>query len=66
MITITSKPCPDCRETIQVNVAESQLAAYNAGAHIQYAFSNMDADTRERFITGYCSPCWDKLFGKED
>ncbi len=65
MPTITSKRCPKCKETVTRTVTAAQLSAYNNGAHIQDAFPQMSADDRERFITGYCPKCWDKMF-KED
>ena len=59
----TSKPCPKCAGTIQVEVSSKNLFDYNQGALIQNAFPNLTAEQRERFQTGYCPPCWKNLFG---
>lgn len=60
--TVTSHPCPTCDETITTTVEPQQLFAYNQGAFAQVVLPHLSLDDRERFISGYCAPCWDKLF----
>jgi hypothetical protein len=62
MGVIRSRSCPHCHESIKVEVPDEGIKAFQEGAFIQDAFPELDAATRERFITGYCGPCWDRLF----
>jgi len=62
--TIPTLPCPGCGKVIHVAVTREQydeLTSPNR-RNIQRILPDKDADTRERFITGYCPPCWDMLF----
>lgn len=63
---ITSLPCPACGETLTVEATSQQNWDYNHNAHIQRVFPEMSAADRERFISGYCGPDWDKMFGMGD
>lgn len=58
----TSKPCPKCEGVISVEVSSQNLFDYNQGALIQQAFPHLTAEVRERFQSGYCPPCWKKIF----
>jgi len=66
MPTITSKRCPRCKSTKQLEVSFAQLLQYERGAQIQDAFPHLSADDRERFITGYCPKCWNSIFHNVD
>lgn len=62
-----SLPCPGCgaRAGIMVNADEVSALDLRRGARgnrIQVVLWRFDANLRERFISGYCVPCWDKLF----
>jgi hypothetical protein len=59
---MVSKPCPMCNETFTAEIKGEELFAYNNGALIQNAFPNLTASERERFKSGYCGTCWEKLF----
>jgi hypothetical protein len=63
---VSSLPCPDCKQTLVVALRSDHLYKYNQGAHITEVFPGMSDDDRERFITGYCGPCWDVLFPEEE
>jgi L-lactate utilization protein LutB len=65
---VSSLPCPDCKQVLTVKLPAQRLFYYNQGASISEVFpeSEMSDDDRERFITGLCGPCWDKLFPDED
>lgn len=58
----TSKACPTCNETTNVEISSQNLFDYNQGALIQNVFPSLTAEVRERFLTGYCPPCWKNLF----
>lgn len=60
--SVSSLPCPKCEGTLTVNIDSSALFQYNNGADITVVLHNLSADDRERFITGYCPPCWNNLF----
>jgi hypothetical protein len=66
MLTITSKKCPECGRQDTYQVSEESVRKYEAGAHIQDAFPELNADQREQFQTGYCGPCFDRLFAPTD
>jgi hypothetical protein len=62
-IKITSHSCPICSKAPDSYVVH--IAAYERwrkGDHIQFAFPKLNADQRERLITGICTECWDKCF----
>lgn len=63
---IDSKPCPMCGDVLTISLAPEKLFAYNQGAYVQEVLSDYDADTRERFLSGTCSPCWDSMFSFDD
>jgi hypothetical protein len=57
-----TKKCPRCGETETLRLDAAALEAWQGGMLIQKAFPELDADTRERMISGYCNPCWDIVF----
>lgn len=63
---VESKPCPKCDGVLEVKMLASLLFRYNQGADITEVFPGMSADDRERFISGYCGPCWTAIFGDDD
>lgn len=73
MAVIQSKACPyeghDPGKPARISVAvtEKELQNYNNGTMlIQEAFPYMTAADRERFLTGYCEECWNKLFPPDE
>lgn len=64
--TISSPPCPACNEVLTLEIDGSLLYQYNRGASITTVLPNETDDTRERFISGYCAPCWTQMFGGWD
>lgn len=60
--SVTSHPCPECKETFTTSVTPEQLWAYNQGAYAQNVLPHLSADERERFISGYCATCWGNTF----
>lgn len=63
--TISSMPCPKCNEVLTLEIDGSLLYQYNQGASISTVLPNETLATRERFITGYCEPCWVGIFGED-
>jgi hypothetical protein len=63
--TVVEAVCPGCSGVERMTVKTASLAMWNRGDLIQDAFPELDASQRERFITGYCDPCfqamWDYL-----
>lgn len=58
---VTSNPCPNCNTTKTVPISSDKLFAYHQGAMAQEVLSDYDAGIRERFISGYCDTCWNKM-----
>jgi hypothetical protein len=63
--TVTSHPCPTCKETTSLKITPDKLYAYNQGAYAQDVLSNYEPDVRERFISGMCGPCWNELYSDD-
>jgi hypothetical protein len=59
---VSSAPCPSCNDVLTIIITPSQLWEYNQGGYIQDIMPEVSYDDRERFISGYCSPCWDVMF----
>lgn len=58
--------CPFCGKTATVEVPVDGFIAWQFGATVQRAFPNLDANTRERLVSGICPTCWDKMFSVPD
>jgi hypothetical protein len=61
-VTRTS-PFTGVTRTLDLNITEAQVSAYNAGALLQNAFPALNADEREFFKTGITGEEWDQAFG---
>ena len=64
--TYTTKPCPRCGTRREVELDVAKVARWTQGAYIQIVWPDMDDETREWLITGYCSPCWELDFGESE
>lgn len=62
MIITLEIVCPFCGEIHFVEVLENELDAYNRGALVQVAFSNLTGTEREQIISGICPKCQDLIF----
>ena len=51
--------------TLDLDITQEQLDAYNNGAKIQDAFPHLSADDREFIMTGATADEWDNAFGEE-
>lgn len=61
-IVISTLACPHCKNIAKIQITDDEYAALENGAYVQDALSRFPADVRERFITGFCGPCWDEMF----
>ncbi len=62
MPRIQTLPCPQCKSVAVYYVTLEQYNKFNNGERVQNAFPDLNADQRERFITGICSNCWNDMF----
>ena len=60
------RECPFCGEYHEVEVSESDYAAWCGGELAQDAFPYLSADEREILISGICSDCWERMFGGDE
>lgn len=67
MITLayTTKPCPVCGLTSDVEVDPNGFQEWKAGALIQKALPGLTPDERELLISGTHPACWEKLWGDD-
>lgn len=65
-ILVKTLPCPLCGDSATIEVMESEWKLLKNGAYIQDALSRLSPTIRERFISGTCGECWDKLFGGDE
>ncbi len=56
-------PISGKENTLDIDVTESQLQAWHAGALIQDVMGHLSADDREFLITGIMPDSWDGVFG---
>ncbi len=63
---LTTIQCPrtmgGCGTTQTISVPAPALFAYNQGGSLQRAFPHLSAAERERLMSGFCDPCFQKLF----
>lgn len=64
---LTTPPCTERGHlgppTIDVIVPKVEAAALNLGGFAKQALTSLDLPTRERFVSGVCPRCWDRLYG---
>lgn len=61
-----SLACPACKQVLVVTITSQSLWLYNNRALAQEVFPTLSDEDRERFVSGYCGPCWDNLFPEEE
>ena len=62
MIKYTSLHCPNCGEQETILITEEEYSNLQKGELIQIALKRFPADTRERFLSGFCPKCWKNIF----
>lgn len=63
MLITRISPLTGLSNTMDLDITEEQVWAYRNGALLQDAFSNLTADQREFFKTGYTAEDWELMFG---
>lgn len=66
LYSVTSLPCPHCYTTVTLEITGAQLWLYNNNASIQEVLHDIEIPVRERFMTGICGDCWNKLFNPDE
>ena len=60
-----TKACARCKRQYQLMVNIKDHDRWLEGELIQDAMPYLTADERELLISGFCGPCFDKLFPEE-
>ena len=63
---IESIPCRTCEQTISLEIGGYALFHLNQGAGAMTVLPDVSVDVRERFMSGYCPPCWTALFADDE
>ena len=64
-MTITkTSPLTGNVNTMDMDVSEEQIAAWQGGVLIQRAMPNLTPDEREFLMTGYTPEDWKEIFGE--
>lgn len=63
-IVVLTLRCPQCKNTKEIQVTDDQYDRLCDGdGHIQDILPDLSPDDREMFLSGFCSKCWDSMFG---
>lgn len=54
--------CPICSVRQNMAISEAAYERWVGGELIQNAFPDMSLADRERLKTGFCDPCWARVF----
>jgi hypothetical protein len=66
MIITRQSPISGKIHSLDLDITEEQVAAWQAGAYIQNAFPNLSPDEREFLKTGITAEEWEAMFGGEE
>ena len=66
MIVTRKSPISGKIHSLDLDITEEQVAAWQAGAYIQNAFPNLSPDEREFLKTGITAEEWEAMFGGEE
>ncbi len=60
---VTSVACPECQTTETIEVSGEWVFAMHQGGRVSelLPFPEYSMGLRERFISGLCASCWDKV-----
>jgi len=62
-IVVLQTTCPMCRKDNEpIQVSRLAYEKWQRGGLIQNCFPRLTNLQRETLITGYCQPCWDKMW----
>lgn len=62
MLITRKSPISGQMNTIDLNITQAQIDAYNSGSLLQNAFPNLPKELREFFKTGITPEEWRQLF----
>jgi len=60
--TVLQATCPDCGIVEEFTVSSASLQMWTRGDRIQDAFPELGENQREKMQTGFCDPCWQKMW----
>ena len=63
---IESLPCPACKQTLKLEINGPAMFQLNQGAGAMTVLPDVTVHVRERFMSGFCGPCWIEAFGSGD
>lgn len=66
LYAIESLACMHCDETVTVLIDGPQIWAMNQGEPAHEVMPFATPALRERFISGTCGTCWDRIFGTDE
>jgi hypothetical protein len=60
---VSSATCPECHTSETIEVSSKWVFDMHQGGTVSelLPFPKYSMDLRERFISGLCAPCWDKV-----
>lgn len=64
--SIESLPCRTCKQTTSVEIGGYALFQLNQGAGAMTVLPDVSVDVRERFMSGFCPPCWTAMFAADE
>lgn len=64
--TVINRLCPICEESSGVRVRTDDYGRWKTGVLIQDAFPYLSVAQREKVKTGYCTTCWDDMWGDDN
>ena len=62
LYSVESLPCPKCGDKLVLQLPGRQVHAYHNNCYVDEVLPDSSPEDRERFITGICPPCWEKMF----
>ncbi len=62
MLVFRTNPFNGENNSMDLDITQEQVAAYEAGALLQNAFPQLSADEREFYKTGITAESWDEMF----
>lgn len=66
MIITRKSPISGKIHSLDLDITEEQVAAWQAGAYIQNAFPNLSPDEREFLKTGITAEEWEAMFAGQE
>lgn len=58
--------CPFCNDVAELEVSFEGFKQWKSGELLQQAMPEINADDRERLISGTCPKCWNSMFDLSD